>query len=295
MENSMSMPHILTWENREQVKAPRLLIKLWKETEKDLNIDRGELGIVTNVRDPLETFSSDNDAVESQGESKLSTMKTKAIVEVSENLRAKIYSFFLKVPQEDLEGMQPSDYVWLSLIDKYLDLKSAEVWTEITSELTNAAIRPTSPDQEVLESINRMSLDKASSLVAQQNELQESILAQEQTDEQIFYGQMRSTMRQQEKLVDDFNAYVKRTSKYQTLKSAKRDQVQSIDQSRGSGVNYRKDKNFHITAIEGNLSTTVFAGKFVNADHVAKHDVIKMAAPRMTATSSKREARFSAD
>ena len=164
----------------------------------------------------------------------------------------------------------------------------------MTDELTNGPIRPTTPDQEILESIQRIGLDKTSGLVSQQNELHDSILSQEQTDEQIFYGQMRSTMRQQEKLVDDFHAYVRRTSNYETLKSAKRDQIQSIDASRGSGVNYRKDKNFHVTAIEGNLNTTVFAGKYVNADHIAKHDVIKMA-PRMTATSSRREARFSAD
>ena len=127
MENSMSIPHILTWENRDQTKAPKLMINLWKETERDLNINRGDLGIVQNMRDPLETLSSDADS--DQKEPSLSSTKTKAIVEVSENLRAKIYSFFLKIPQEDLEDMQPSDYVWLSLIDKYLDFKSAEVWT----------------------------------------------------------------------------------------------------------------------------------------------------------------------
>ena len=169
------------------------------------------------------------------------------------------------------------------------------LFSEITEELSNGPIRPTTPDREVLESINRISQEKASSVQAQQNDIYDSILSQEHTDEQMFYGHMRATMRQQEKLVEDFQAYVDRTSNYDSLKSAKREQNQAIEASRGSYAKYRKDKSFHMTNIEGDLNTTVFSGKFVNADHVADHDVIKTKPMMTTATSSRREARFSAD
>ncbi len=162
--------------------------------------------------------------------------------------------------------------------------------------MSREGIRPTTPDEDVLESINRISADRVTSVMNQQQELQDSIANQEHTDEQIFYGQLRSTMRQQEKLVDDFEAYVKRTSNYDNLCNAKREQMQSIEASRGSAVNYIKQKTFHKTAIEGDLNTTVFSGKRVNADHLSRHDQ-ENKVPQMltTATSSRREAHFSAD
>lgn len=64
-----------------------------------------------------------------------SQFPSQAIVDVSENMRAKIYSFFCKIGFTDLPGLTVDDHVTLTIIEKYLDFKIGEVWTEIMKEL----------------------------------------------------------------------------------------------------------------------------------------------------------------
>lgn len=60
---------------------------------------------------------------------------SQAIVDVSENMRAKIYSLFCKIGFTDLPGLGVEDHVTLTTIEKYLDFKMGEVWTETMKEL----------------------------------------------------------------------------------------------------------------------------------------------------------------
>ena len=60
---------------------------------------------------------------------------SQAIVDVSENMRAKIYSLFCKIGFTDLPGLGVEDHVTLTTIEKYLDFKMGEVWTETMREL----------------------------------------------------------------------------------------------------------------------------------------------------------------
>lgn len=46
-----------------------------------------------------------------------------AIVDVVESMRAKIYSLFYKIGYTDLPGMSTEDYVTLTIIEQYLNLK----------------------------------------------------------------------------------------------------------------------------------------------------------------------------
>ena len=163
--------------------------------------------------------------------------------------------------------------------------------SEINGELSEVGIRPTSPDQDALESIGRISAERVSSVVDHQKDLVESLQNQEHSDEQMFYGNIRETMKQQEKLKNDFDAYVNRTSMYDSLKQAKRDQIMSIEATRGRTGSYTSDKNYHTTSIDGNINTTVFSSTLVCADHIPQPPETKP--PSQTATSSRREARFS--
>ncbi|MBN3305653.1 CFA69 protein, partial [Amia calva] len=45
-------------------------------------------------------------------------------MDVSENMRAKIYSVFCRLGFEDLPGLRTEDYVTIAVISRYLDFKS---------------------------------------------------------------------------------------------------------------------------------------------------------------------------
>ena len=46
-----------------------------------------------------------------------------SIVDVSENLRAKIYALFARLGFSDLPGLTTEDYITLAIIEKYLEFK----------------------------------------------------------------------------------------------------------------------------------------------------------------------------
>lgn len=52
-----------------------------------------------------------------------SSSQSLAIVDVSENLRAKVYSLFARLGFSDLPGLTTEDYITLAIIEKYLDFK----------------------------------------------------------------------------------------------------------------------------------------------------------------------------
>ena len=58
-----------------------------------------------------------------------------AVVDVWENKRAKIYSLFCKIGFADLKGLSVEDRVTLAVVERYLDFKVGEVWSEVMEEL----------------------------------------------------------------------------------------------------------------------------------------------------------------
>ena len=52
-----------------------------------------------------------------------SSSQSLAIVDVSENLRAKVFALFARLGFSDLPGLTTEDYVTLAIIEKYLDFK----------------------------------------------------------------------------------------------------------------------------------------------------------------------------
>lgn len=56
-------------------------------------------------------------------ESMSASSPSQAIVDVVENMRAKIHALFCKVGYTELSGMSTEDYVTLTIIEQYLNLK----------------------------------------------------------------------------------------------------------------------------------------------------------------------------
>ena len=110
-----------------------------------------------------------------------------AIVDVSENLRSKIYAVFTRLGFSDLPGLTTGDYVTLALIEKYLDLKMGEVWKEVKNELGYNGVRPITPDQEAIETIERATLERARGVAVLQRELLGAEKQQDLIDEKELY------------------------------------------------------------------------------------------------------------
>lgn len=67
---------------------------------------------------------------------------SQAIVDVSENMRAKIYALFCKIGFIELPGLTTEDHVTLTIIEHYLDFKvgttdSIQMTSHILSKIIN--------------------------------------------------------------------------------------------------------------------------------------------------------------
>ena len=127
---------------------------------------------------------------------------------MSSNLRAKIYALFMRLGFVDLPGIETEDHVTLSLIEKYLDWKRAEVWSEVIAELESgvpsgtvgtvggvqsvgrAGVRPVSPDREAMQLIEHACIENAESTRKVQKELMEAQKEQDRQHEQRYYAEV---------------------------------------------------------------------------------------------------------
>ena len=129
-----------------------MLAELWRREELALNVDRLEGIIIGDVNEPLTTglqremrnkTSSDNP-----------THTSLSVMDVADNMRAKIYSLcsrldFRSVP----ESISVEDRATILLIERYMDLKTGEVWREVASELESEGTRPVAYDREGISEI----------------------------------------------------------------------------------------------------------------------------------------------
>jgi len=261
-ENPKTISHILAWRGDKDVTAGHLLCHIWRQEESDIGVVRDANGGIADVKRPLI-----GELQEQQGIVPLpANCPSQAIVDVSENMRAKIYAIFCKIGFVDLAGLTTADHVTLTIVEHYLDFKLGEVWTEMMSELEQEDIRPITPDREALEAISRTVDDRADHVLQVQKELLEAQNQQDLIDEQEHYAEIRDHHRQKEKAMKNFSEYVARTSNYTLLKAAKERQELSIDASRIQ-TNYKALDNFHSTDLT-QLNTTTFSGRFLNVESV---------------------------
>jgi len=263
-ENPKTVNHVLTWRGKDGCTASHLLCQIWRLEETEIGVKRDSQGAITDVHHPLM----------GKIQAELGTVAmpascvSQAIADVGENMRAKVYSLFCKMGFTDLPGLTVEDHVTLTIIEKYLDFKMGEVWTETIGELASEQVRPVTPDQEAIEAITRAIEERAQIVVTTQAELLDAQKNQDILDEQEFYADIRENHRQKEKAIADFNDYVSRTSNFALLKAAKERQEISIDASRMQ-PKYKEQEHFHNVDLT-HLTTTVFSGKHVRVLNIPK-------------------------
>uniref|UniRef100_A0A3Q2VTZ8 Cilia and flagella associated protein 69 n=1 Tax=Haplochromis burtoni TaxID=8153 RepID=A0A3Q2VTZ8_HAPBU len=187
-DNPNTVPYILTWRDGNGQTAPRLLLQLWREEEEELGVPRNQHGSIADPQRPIHSLFQLDEAQLSFP----ANVPSAAVLEMSENLRSKIYSVFCKIGFQDLPGLLGKDYVTLTIIRRYLDFKVGEVWDEISRELSLEGVRPISPDQEALSTICKIAEDTAKRIVEEQNSILEHHQKEDIREEKLTYTEVRS-------------------------------------------------------------------------------------------------------
>ncbi|XP_054940937.1 cilia- and flagella-associated protein 69 isoform X1 [Physeter macrocephalus] len=249
-DNPKTGAHVNAWRGKKDQTAASLLIKLWRKEEKELGVKRDKHGKIVDTKKPLFTSF--------QEEQKITPLPancpTIAVMDVAENIRAKIYAVLGKLDFENLPGLSAEDFVTLCIIHRYLDFKIGEIWNEIYEEIKLEKLRPVTTDKKILESIITASENIGKMTASLQSEMIESQARQDVQNEQKVYTKVQATHKQRELANKSWENFLARTSNVKTLKKAKRLQENGIQSSRYS----ERPPNaiFHRTDIKG-LNTTI--------------------------------------
>ncbi|XP_008583825.1 PREDICTED: uncharacterized protein C7orf63 homolog isoform X2 [Galeopterus variegatus] len=258
-DNPKTAAHVNAWRGKKDQTAASLLIKLWRKEERELGVKRDKNGKIIDTKKPLFTSF--------QEEQKIMPLPancpTIAVMDVAENIRAKIYAVLGKLDFENLPGLSAEDFVTLCIIHRYLDFKIGEIWNEICEEIKLEKLRPVTTDKKFLESITTASENIGKMVVSLQSEMIESQARQDVQNEQKVYAKIQATHKQRELGNKSWENFLARTSNAKMLKKAKRLQEKAIESSR-----YKEQPQnaiFHQTDIKG-LHTTVPSGRVVTVE-----------------------------
>nr|ACD77179.1 hypothetical protein [Sorex araneus] len=258
-DNPKTTAHVKAWRGKKDLTAASLLIKLWRKEEKELGVKRDKYGKIIDTKKPLFTSFQEEQKLMPQP----ANCPTLAVMDVAENIRAKIYAVLGKLDFENLPGLTAEDFVTLCIIHRYLDFKIGEIWNEIYEEIKLENLRPITTDRKLLESITTASENIGKMVATLQSEMIESQLRQDMQNEQKVYSKIHATHKQRELANKSWENFVARTSNAKTLKKAKRLQEKAIESSR---YNERPPNAvFHRTDIKG-LNTTVPSGRVVTVE-----------------------------
>ncbi|XP_033980915.1 cilia- and flagella-associated protein 69-like isoform X2 [Trematomus bernacchii] len=227
-DNPNALSHILSWRDSRGQTAPRFLLQLWMDEEEELKVSRDQHGGIADPQRPIL-------GVYQQEDPQLSfpaNVPSAAVLELSENLRSKIYSIFCKLGFHDLPGLSRKHYVTLSVVRRYLDFKVGEVWEEVSRELGLDGVRPTTPDEEALSAVCKISEDTARTVAAEQRSILELQEKEDISEEQLMYTEIKSHWKQKELTAKSWDSYVSRTSNYEILKEVKAQREEYIESSR---------------------------------------------------------------
>lgn len=227
-DNPKTSAHINSWRGNRDDTAAHLFCELWRQEEAQMGVCRDDKAGVSDFQKPLMgSVQGERGTIPAPA-----FYPSPAIVDISENVRAKIYALFCKMGFGELAGLTTEDHITLTIIEHYLDFKLGEVWTEIVQELKEEDLRPVTPDREAIEAISRICDDRVQHVRNVQTQLVEAEKQQDVMDEQEYFNEIRDNQRQKEKALKDFEEYIMRTSNYSYLQEAKRKQESSIDASR---------------------------------------------------------------
>ncbi|XP_038151960.1 cilia- and flagella-associated protein 69-like [Cyprinodon tularosa] len=192
--NPNARSQVLSWRDDGGQTAPRVLLQLWRAEEKELGVLRTKHGGIKDPKKPLQTrFQEDGSSL-----SFPANKPSAAVLETSENLRAKFYLLLCSLGFQGLPGLLAEDYMTLGIIRRYLDFKVGEVWSEINSELVLEGVKPISSDERALSSICWTSEDTARRIMEEQTCILKEQEEEEIREEMLFYTEMKSHQKQQE-------------------------------------------------------------------------------------------------
>ncbi|XP_008110704.1 cilia- and flagella-associated protein 69 isoform X3 [Anolis carolinensis] len=238
--------------------AANMLISLWRQEEDDMGVKRDKDGRIVDTKQPLiGQFQKTQEVIPMPA-----NCPTIAIMDVAENMRAKIYCIICKLGFENLPGLTAKDFVTLAIIRRYLDFKVGEVWSEICAELKKENFRPVPPYPEVLQ-ITEAFENVGKMVLSLQTEMLESQKYQELQEEEKCYAKIQSLHKQREMVSKSWENFLTRTSNYEALKNAKGLQEKSIEISRSKVKPFKA--TLHPTDIKG-LNTTIASGRLVTVE-----------------------------
>ncbi|XP_026537161.1 cilia- and flagella-associated protein 69 [Notechis scutatus] len=258
-DNPKTVSHINVWRGRKDQTAANLLINLWRQEEEEMGVKHDKAGRIVDTKKPLVgQFQKTQEVIPMPA-----SCPTIAVMDVAENMRAKIYCLICKLGFENLPGLCARDFVTLAIIRRYLDFKVGEIWDEVCAELKKEKFRPVTPDQEALQLITEALENVGKIVVSLQTEMLESQQFQELQEEEKCYGKIHSLHKQKEIVNKSWENFLARTSNYEALKKAKRLREKSIENSKPKIKHY--SATFHPTDIKG-LNTTVASGRLVTVE-----------------------------
>ncbi|XP_072185054.1 cilia- and flagella-associated protein 69 isoform X2 [Excalfactoria chinensis] len=262
-DNTKTVMHINTWRGENDQTAAKLLIQLWRQVELDLGVQRDRYGRIADVKRPIAgSFQKEQEVTPVP-----SGCPSFAVVEISENIRAKLYSLLCKLGFENLPGLSAKDFVTLAIIRRYIDFKVGEVWSEVCAELKEE-FSPIASDEEILKVISEVSENVGKMVTAYQTEVLENHHHQEIHEEKKTYTKIRAVHKQKEMAKKSWEDFLTRTSNYEALKKAKRLQEKSIEASKSKLKT--QNGSVHSTDIKG-LGTTVGSGRLVTVESTPYH------------------------
>uniref|UniRef100_A0A3Q2PJ34 Cilia and flagella associated protein 69 n=1 Tax=Fundulus heteroclitus TaxID=8078 RepID=A0A3Q2PJ34_FUNHE len=247
--NPESRPQILGWRDAGGQSAAGVLLPLWREEEEELGVLRNRHGGITDPKKPLLSRLQE----ESSSLSFAANAPSAAVLETSENLRAKIYLLLCSLGFQELPGLSAGDYVTLSIVRRYLDFKVAEVWREISRELILDGVKPISSDKEALRSICESSEETARRTMEEQARILEEQQQEEIREEMLVYAEMKTQRTQQQLAAKSWDRFVSRTSNYSILKEEKAQRMKYMESElKHEAPADRPAKRFisHILAVE---------------------------------------------
>ncbi|XP_009999886.1 PREDICTED: uncharacterized protein C7orf63 homolog [Chaetura pelagica] len=257
-DNPKTTLHISTWRGEKDQTAANLLVQLWRQEELELGVKRDQYGRIVDIKRPIATsFQKQQEVIPIPA-----SCPSFAIVEVSENIRAKLYYLLYKLGFGNLPGLSAKDFVTLAVIQHYIDFKVGEVWSELRAELKEE-FRPVLSDEEALEVISEIMEGTGRMVAAFQTEVLESQHHQEIKEEEKAYRKIQAIHKQREMVNKSWQNFLTRTSNYEALKKAKRLQEKSIEDTRSKSKT--QNRTAHSTDIKG-LNTTIGSGRLVTVE-----------------------------
>ncbi|XP_041322133.1 cilia- and flagella-associated protein 69 [Pyrgilauda ruficollis] len=226
-DNCEAALHMNVWQGKREQTAANLLIQLWRQEELDLGVKRDQYGKIVDTKRPIATSFQKQQKVFPVPAS----CPSFAIMEISESIRAKVYSLFCKLGFENLPGLSAKDLVTLAIIQRYIDFKIGEVWSEISSEIKEE-FRPVTSDEKALKLISEVSENTGRMVLALQTAVLERQHHEEIQEEKKTYKEIQATRIQRDLTNKSWENFLARTSNYEALKKAKMLQNKLIEASK---------------------------------------------------------------